>query len=172
MCYSRNGNRFFNNPDTEAEVLRRTARAIGQAGLWDDLDTDWLILDCEVMPWNLKAGNLLRFTYAPVGAAAAENLKANDRILKQARERDLEDPGMAQALLDDNQDRLERVRRYRSAYRATAGAPRGPRTSSSPPSTCWPPRAAPSSTWTTTHRWRPSTPSTGPIRPCSGAPSA
>ena len=40
------------------------------AGLWDELQTDWICLDCELMPWNAKAQGLLRDQYAPVGAAA------------------------------------------------------------------------------------------------------
>src|SRR5437867_1993472 len=32
--------------------------------------TDWVCLDCELMPWSAKAQELLRQQYAPVGSAA------------------------------------------------------------------------------------------------------
>ncbi len=40
------------------------------AGLWEEFDTDWICLDCELMPWSAKAQELLRQQYAAVGAAA------------------------------------------------------------------------------------------------------
>ena len=32
--------------------------------------TDWVVLDCELMPWSAKAQALIRQQYAAVGAAA------------------------------------------------------------------------------------------------------
>src|SRR5690606_5266145 len=45
--------------------------AIGAAGLWDELDTGWLAVDGELMPWSAKAMELIRTQYAATGAAAA-----------------------------------------------------------------------------------------------------
>ena len=36
------------------------ARRRRAAGLWDELDTDWLLLDAELLPWSAKAGELMR----------------------------------------------------------------------------------------------------------------
>ncbi|MCO6435481.1 MAG: polynucleotide kinase-phosphatase [Phycisphaerae bacterium] len=69
-CYTRTGRRFFNNDVIEAEFLQRINAAIERAGLWQELGTDWLCLDCELMPWSAKAQELLRSQYAAVGAAA------------------------------------------------------------------------------------------------------
>ncbi len=69
-CYTRTGRRFFNDEAAEAEFLLRINTAIERAGLWQELDTDWLCLDCELMPWSAKAQELLRSQYAAVGAAA------------------------------------------------------------------------------------------------------
>jgi hypothetical protein len=52
------------------EVLGRVRAAVTAAGLWEELDTDWLLLDAELLPWSLKASGLLRKQYAAVGAAA------------------------------------------------------------------------------------------------------
>ena len=45
-------------------VRRSTA-----ADLWSKLDTTWVCLDCELMPWSAKAQELLRTQYAAVGSA-------------------------------------------------------------------------------------------------------
>ena len=35
------------------------ATAVTKAGLWDELSTDWLLLDAEVLPWSVKALSLI-----------------------------------------------------------------------------------------------------------------
>ncbi|MDT0446092.1 polynucleotide kinase-phosphatase [Streptomyces johnsoniae] len=68
--HTRTGRPFFTDPATTEAVLGRIAEAVRAAGLWEELSTDWLLLDTEIMPWSLKAGGLLREQYASVGAAA------------------------------------------------------------------------------------------------------
>ena len=47
-------------PALEREFLDRVRAALDAAGLWDELETDWVCLDCELMPWSAKAQELLR----------------------------------------------------------------------------------------------------------------
>ncbi|MGW3254956.1 polynucleotide kinase-phosphatase [Streptomyces fungicidicus] len=68
--YTRTGRPFFDDASVTEEILGRLRTAVTAAGLWDELDTDWLLLDAELMPWSLKASGLLRSQYAAVGAAA------------------------------------------------------------------------------------------------------
>ena len=70
VCYTRTGRRFFESARIEAEMLARVRAAIERGGLWDELGTDWVCLDCELMPWSAKAQELLQHQYAAVGAAA------------------------------------------------------------------------------------------------------
>ena len=74
MCYTRTGRRFFADSNLEREFLDRVRAAADKAGLWDELGTEWLSLDCELMPWSAKAQDLLRQQYAPAGAAARSGL--------------------------------------------------------------------------------------------------
>ncbi len=60
-----------------------------RAGLFDELGTSWLLLDAELLPWNVKAGSLLRDQYAAVGAAALASLPAAVSVLEQACARGL-----------------------------------------------------------------------------------
>ncbi|MFS4091635.1 polynucleotide kinase-phosphatase [Streptomyces sp. AF1A] len=68
--YTRTGRPFFDDETVTEEILGRLRSAVTDAGLWADLDTDWLLLDAELMPWSLKASGLLRSQYAAVGAAS------------------------------------------------------------------------------------------------------
>ncbi|WP_433340346.1 polynucleotide kinase-phosphatase [Streptomyces sp. CA-253872] len=67
---TRTGRPFFDDRAVTEEVLARLRGAVEASGLWDELDTDWLLLDGELLPWSLKSTGLLRAQYAAVGAAA------------------------------------------------------------------------------------------------------
>jgi protein phosphatase len=82
VCYTRTGRRFFTEPTLELQFLERVRHAVDAAGIWEDLKTDWVCLDCELMPWSAKAQELLRLQYAPTGAAARAALPAAIAALK------------------------------------------------------------------------------------------
>ena len=82
VCYTRTGRRFFNERALEREFLGRIQAAATKSGLWDELATDWLCIDCELMPWSSKAQDLLRQQYAPTGAAARAGLAASIAALR------------------------------------------------------------------------------------------
>jgi protein phosphatase len=87
IVYTRTGRRFFSDDAIESAFLVRLRDAAEAAGLWSELATDWICLDCELMPWSAKAQELLRQQYAPVGSSALQALTVEQRILAQARER-------------------------------------------------------------------------------------
>src|SRR5207248_4077430 len=84
VCYTRTGRRFFNDGALEKEFLGRVQAAVTKSGLWDELASDWVCLDCELMPWSSKAQDLLRQQYAPTGAAARAGLAASIVALRLA----------------------------------------------------------------------------------------
>ena len=84
-----------NRPATARQLLDAVRAAVGAAGLWDDLGTGWVLLDCEVMPWSVKAGDLLRHQYAAVGAAARAALPEAARLLGEAAARGVDVAGLA-----------------------------------------------------------------------------
>ena len=87
IVLTRTGRRFFNDADTEAALLERVRNAATRNGLWEQFETDWLCLDCELMPWSAKARELLRAQYAPVGRAARAELSAAQQALAAAQSR-------------------------------------------------------------------------------------
>jgi len=94
IIYTRTGRRFFDDAKLEAALLSRVRAGIDRAGLWEDLSTDWLCLDCELMPWSAKAQALVRSQYASVGGAATAALAATLPVIEQAAARGAEVSGL------------------------------------------------------------------------------
>jgi len=112
VCYTRTGRRFFNDAPLESQFLDRVRTAVTAAGIWESLKTDWVCLDCELMPWSAKAQELLRLQYAPTGAAARAALPAAIEALSAAAS----DPEVA-GMLDRYRQRREAADLYVEAYR-------------------------------------------------------
>ena len=74
--YTRTGQPFWHDGDTEKAVLDQVRAAMEQAGLWDELATDWVCVDAEVMPWSAKGQGLIERHYEPVAAASRMGLAA------------------------------------------------------------------------------------------------
>ncbi len=84
IVYTRTGRRFFNSLDLERELLDRLRGALSAGGFWQEFQTTWACLDCELMPWSAKAQELLRSQYAAVGAAGNASLPPAVAALSQA----------------------------------------------------------------------------------------
>ncbi|MDQ2846567.1 MAG: polynucleotide kinase-phosphatase [Actinomycetota bacterium] len=87
--YTRTG-RSFLAPVLNEQLLETVRTAVSTTGLWEELGTDWLLLDAELLPWSVKADALLREQYASVGAAARTALAAAVDSLTLAAERGLD----------------------------------------------------------------------------------
>ncbi|MFD8607440.1 polynucleotide kinase-phosphatase [Streptomyces sp. NPDC059631] len=111
--YTRTGRPFFDDPAVTEEILGRLRTAAGDAGLWSELDTDWLLLDAELMPWSLKASGLLRSQYAAVGAAAGAAFPGALAALEGAAARGVDVAG----LLERQRGRAEDAAAFTAAYR-------------------------------------------------------
>ncbi|MEU9997804.1 polynucleotide kinase-phosphatase [Streptomyces sp. NPDC050848] len=96
------------------EVLARLRSAITAAGLWETLDTDWLLLDGELMPWSLKSAGLLRSQYAAVGAASRAVFPGALGALEQAAARGI---AGVDALLAKQRERAADAEAFTEAYR-------------------------------------------------------
>jgi len=112
VVYTRTGRRFFVDAGMEEELLSRLRGAITATGMWDELG-DWAALDCEILPWSLKADELISGHYAAVGAAAVAALTAATETLAAARARDLEVAGLAERTAE----RLRAAESFVRAYR-------------------------------------------------------
>ncbi|MGW6946043.1 polynucleotide kinase-phosphatase [Streptomyces xanthophaeus] len=111
--YTRTGRPFFGDPEVTEEVLARLRSAVTDAGLWEELGTDWLLLDGELLPWSLKSTGLLRNQYAAVGAASGAVFPGAIAALEAATARGI-DTG---ALLERQRGRAADAAAFTEAYR-------------------------------------------------------
>jgi polynucleotide kinase-phosphatase len=119
--YTRTGRSFF-DPVTTERFLGRMRTAC--APLFDELDSDWLMFDAELLPWNIKGKNLIRDQFASVTAAAEPELHAFAMELALAADRGLD----VSALTDSTARRRTDVRAYTDAYLRYVDVDAGPDT--------------------------------------------
>lgn len=112
-CFTRTGRRFFEDASVEAAFLTRIRDAASNAGFWDEFKTDWLCLDCELMPWSAKAQELLKQQYAAVGTAARSTLACQTSALTATAARGID----VADLLARTSARKDMVAAYTDAYR-------------------------------------------------------
>ena len=112
VCYTRTGRPFFDDVSMEYDLLNSVKQSVDNAGLWDALNTDWLCLDCELMPWSVKAQELLRQQYAPVGRSACVAFDDAVALLDSAGNRGVE----VDQMLENYQSRSDTISGYVSAY--------------------------------------------------------
>lgn len=115
--HTRTGRPFFDDPEVTERVLARIREAISRAGLWAELDTDWLLIDAELMPWSLKSSGLLRRQYAAVGAASGAVFPEALSALEAAAGRGVEGMAGPGGLLDRQRDRSAHAAAFTEAYR-------------------------------------------------------
>ena len=111
--YTRTGRPFFDDRETTERILRRVRECVERAGLWAELETGWLLLDAELMPWSLKATGLLRTQYAAVGAASRSAFPGVLGALEAAAGRGVD----VAALLDRQRGRAADAAAFTEAYR-------------------------------------------------------
>ncbi|MCY7385444.1 MAG: polynucleotide kinase-phosphatase [Microcoleus sp. CAN_BIN18] len=112
ICYTRTGRHFFDNSTLETEFLSRVNRALSASNFWDKFKTDWVCLDCELMPWSAKAQGLLQEQYAAVGTASRHGFAEAIKNLEQAKQRGVE----VDSLLASYRERADLADRYVNAY--------------------------------------------------------
>ena len=112
ICYTRTGRRFFDDRKLEAGLLDVVRSALEKSGFWEEFQTDWVCLDCELMPWSAKAQALLKDQYAAVGAAALAALDNTVGALEQAAANGIDVSG----LLNRQRDRRAMAQQYVQAY--------------------------------------------------------
>ncbi|MBK7820383.1 MAG: polynucleotide kinase-phosphatase [Tessaracoccus sp.] len=109
--YTRTGRAFF-DANLTTHLLDRVRAAVRESGIDRELDTDWLLLDAELLPWSVKSQGLLREQYAPVGSSALLALPPAVEALATAQARGVD----VEALLRRTESRLANARAYDAAW--------------------------------------------------------
>jgi len=116
--YTRTGRPFFNDALLQSQFLDRVRGAITAVDYWDQFETSWFCLDCELMPWSSKAQELIRSQYAAVGAAGRAALPVAAEALRKATQRlDGDAKQSCGEVSDDFEQRGQSIDRFVDAYR-------------------------------------------------------
>ena len=115
ICYTRTGRNFFNDAEIEQAFIHRVNQCLTNTRFWEKLETDWVCLDAELMPWSVKAQALLKDQYASVGAAASAALPEVTQALQMAFDRGIED---ARPALEKFSAKNLAIEKYIKAYRS------------------------------------------------------
>ncbi|HYW24615.1 MAG TPA: polynucleotide kinase-phosphatase [Terriglobales bacterium] len=113
VCHTRTGRSMFEDGDLERRLLDHLRCALAAAGFWERLETDWVCLDCELMPWSAKAQELITRQYAPVASAGLVSVELARAAVGAATGRGV-DMGELDARLSERGGALAA---YREAYR-------------------------------------------------------
>lgn len=115
---TRTGRRFFTDAGLERQFLDRLRAALTAADLWASLETAWVCLDCELMPWSAKAQELLKGQYAAVGAAGRSSLpRAVASLADAAKRLGGDERAKAERAADEYGRREENLGKFVAAYR-------------------------------------------------------
>jgi protein phosphatase len=110
--WTRTGRSFFNDAATTEGLLARLRDAVDATRLWDELGSDWLLFDAEIMPWSAKASSLIESQYAPVATSSTAGFTAAIDALTRAGSRSSE----VAALRERFSDRAQRAALYGKAW--------------------------------------------------------
>ena len=114
VVLSRTGRRFFKDIDFEQAFIDRLCIDMSASNFWERHDTEWAVLDCELMPWSAKAKELLQTQYASVAASGSASISAAIDALQSAQSNGIE--GMDE-LLEKQKRHLKNIHEFREAYR-------------------------------------------------------
>ncbi len=120
VVHTRTGRPFFDHHLSD-QFLAELGEGAERAGLFEELDSSWLLFDAELLPWSLKAEDLIRDLYAATGAAATDALPRAVSALEAAVASGVD----AGELLARTRERSDDAVAYREAYRHYAAPASG-----------------------------------------------
>ncbi|MEM7039252.1 MAG: polynucleotide kinase-phosphatase, partial [Bacteroidota bacterium] len=113
VIYTRTGRPFFKDKSLEQALLIRLRDALTKANFWEDFQTEWFCFDCELMPWSVKAVELLKQQYAATGTAAAASAQRTLEMIRKASARGV-DMGEMEPFFES---RTHLIADFKAAYR-------------------------------------------------------
>ncbi len=115
VIYSRTGRPFFNNKSEEKEILDRLNKVLEMTNFWEDYNTGWVCIDSEIMPWSLKAKQLIKDQYASTGCSASNSLT---KVLETVEAAKTVNPIELDNLTEKYKTIKDTIEPYKEAYRA------------------------------------------------------
>ncbi|WP_141431101.1 polynucleotide kinase-phosphatase [Bacillus sp. 03113] len=109
--YTRTGRPFFSK-EIEEELTRKLNEDLHRYSYFEKYQTDFILLDAEILPWNLKAKELISTQYAHV----AEIAMMDRTKLKEKLEKALNHNKGVSEWLDEITSKLQNVHVFREVF--------------------------------------------------------
>lgn len=111
VIYTRRGRRFF-DVSTEGKLVMKINKDLHEYGYFQKYDTEYLLLDAEIMPWNYKAKELISNQYAHV----SENAILDRTKLKGKIEAAAGENNDLKGWLEEYQQKLENAVTFKEVF--------------------------------------------------------
>jgi polynucleotide kinase-phosphatase len=111
VIYTRTGRRFFDIA-IEEQIVGRINQNLHENGYFEKYGTDYLLLDAEIMPWNLKAKELISSQYAHV----SENAILDRMKLKEKIESAFKGNEALEGWLEEYEQKLENAYTFKEVF--------------------------------------------------------
>ena len=115
IVYTRTGRRFLDDAKLEEGLLDAVRKSAEASGIFERFQTDWLCLDAELMPWSLKAQELISRQYARTANASEGMLEVLTPLLEAAQRRGLR-VGELKARTEQRVENTARFRKTMEGY--------------------------------------------------------
>ncbi|WP_342511789.1 polynucleotide kinase-phosphatase [Sporosarcina sp. FSL K6-1522] len=111
VIYTRTGRRFF-DLSIEKDIVLKLNDELKNKGYFDKYKTDYVLLDAEIMPWNLKAQSLISGQYAHVAEnAILDRSKLQEKLVAIAgNNEDLT------RWLEETEEKLENAKTFKEVF--------------------------------------------------------
>ncbi|SMQ81843.1 polynucleotide 3'-phosphatase /polynucleotide 5'-hydroxyl-kinase /polynucleotide 2',3'-cyclic phosphate phosphodiesterase [Bacillus sp. OV166] len=107
--YTRTGRAFFKN-ELEEQILQELN--IDLSGYFEKYNTDFVLMDAEILPWNLKAKELIMNQYAHVGEMALLDRSKLQEQLKKA----LDNGKDVSSWLEETSEKIRNAQVFNEVY--------------------------------------------------------
>ncbi|KGR78170.1 polynucleotide kinase-phosphatase [Ureibacillus manganicus] len=111
VIYTRTGRRFFDE-EMERTILLKINKGLTASNYFDNNDTEFILLDAEIMPWNLKAKELISKQYAHV----SENAILDRNILMHKLESAVGDNQNLEKWLKEYDEKLKNAHVFKEVF--------------------------------------------------------
>ncbi|MEI5907699.1 polynucleotide kinase-phosphatase [Bacillus spongiae] len=111
VIYTRSGRRFFHD-EVESDILKRLNDGLNHHNYFQKYETDYVLLDAEIMPWNLKAKELISKQYAHV----SENASLDRTMIKSKLEKSINNNKDLEAWFAEYDEKLNNAHIFKEVF--------------------------------------------------------
>ncbi len=87
ILYTRTGRPLLSDGAVERDILGRIRAGLDAIKFWSSFDTDWVLLDGELLPWSATSSRLITERYDGIAAVGQQALGTALQVARQCQQR-------------------------------------------------------------------------------------